>query len=424
MTQWDKFGTLTLNGTRKESTVGTVTKRVGKDGVESWQVKIRMKGVSLTDTFTKESDAKKWMTTKEADIINGVSVDAHKVRKTLLKDIFLEYIKDGKMPDGKKITPNKTLALKVLIKELGNVRLENFTTKSFGLYLDHKLSQKIPPQARKKKEHPLYNGGKVLVDGKWEEKTYKPGTIRKYYYHIKTALEWHAKVNDYVFNSKPFDDNHPPGAWDSPRERIIDNDELERLLKATDKMYVNQKALKEIILFQIYSCMRMGEALKLRWSDIHFNEKEPSSSYIFIPKEHQKTRAKKSVFDRFVPLQPDFVKLVKDHILPRRGNAKDNQLVFPYWKSSTTFYSRFKVICKNANVVDAHPHDLRHTGISWYFANTLLSDIEIMKITGHIEFKTLSLYTKLRPKNVGAKIWNGLNGEAPKHHNDLMLATT
>ena len=37
-------------------------------------------------------------------------------------------------------------------------------------------------------------------------KTYKPSTIRKYYYDIKNALEHHAMMHDYLFNSKPFDE--------------------------------------------------------------------------------------------------------------------------------------------------------------------------------------------------------------------------
>lgn len=385
--------------------MGSVVDRVGKDGKKSYQAKIRKKGVNLTDTFDTEDKAKNWIIQKEAQILNGENLDIHKVRKLYLKDIFQEYIDDGKINDAKKA------GMRRLIKEIGGVIFENFNTKTFGKYLDKKLNQKIPPQANKEKEHPLFNGGKVLKDGEWVQKTYSAGTVRKLYYHIKTALEWHAKQNDYQMDTRPFDNNQPPGAWDNPKDRMLEDDEIQRLLKATDKSYVNQQVLKEMILFQIFSCMRMGEALKCRWKDLVFSEELPSSSHIFIPKEHQKTRNKKSVFDRFVPIQPKFYKLVKEHILPRRGNAKDDDLVFPFWKSTSAFYAVFRVVSKNAEVKDISPHIFRHTGISHYFMFTDLPDGTIMKITGHIEHKTILNYLKLRKNDTGERIWASLGGE-------------
>jgi integrase len=389
--------------------MGTVVERVGRDGkTKSFQAKVRKKGVCLTETFAKESDAEDWITLTEAKIIKGESVDIHRVRKTLLKEIFQDYIENGKQ------SKNKIGTLKILIAEIGDVVLENFTTKKFGQYLDVKLDQQIKPQINKKKEHKLFNGGKVLVNGELVLRTYSASTIRKYYYAIRTALSWHAKINDYHFNSKPFDDNPAPGGWDNPRERRLEGNELERLLKATDKMYVNQQVLKDMICFQIYSCMRVGETLLMRWKDLKMNDVEPWGSFIFVPKEHQKTRnKKKSVFDREVSTREDLHKLIVNNILPRRGDAKDNDRVFPFWPSSNVFYQRFKVCCKNAEITDLHPHDLRHEGISFFYENTNLSDIQISKITGHTELDTLKLYAKLRPKNTGAKIWAGLSGVMP-----------
>jgi integrase len=226
-------------------------------------------------------------------------------------------------------------------------------------------------------------------------------------------LFWHSKINDYHFNSKPFDDNPPPGAWDTPRERRLEGNELERLLDATNKMYVNKQELKDFINFQIYSCMRVGETLLMRWKDIRMDYIDGWGSFVFVPKEHQKTRKKKSVFDREVTMRPELYKLMIENLLSRRGNEKDNDRVFPYWPSSNVFYQRFKVCCKNAQITNLHPHDLRHEGVSWLYENTLLSDVQISKITGHIELSTLANYAKLRPKNTGAKIWAGLSGVIP-----------
>jgi integrase len=382
--------------------MGSVTEiKTGKK--PSFQAKVRMNGKSLSATFPTNDLAKKWITTTEADIHRGIDVSIHDWRKVKLSTIFEEYIKDGNNQ------ANKNGSLKIISIEIGEWTLGELNTKKLGNYIAFKLKQQIPPQADKKKDSKLFKGGKINVNGEMVQRTYAPGTVRKFFYCISTALRWHAKINEYTFNSKPFDEIVAPKAWGNPRERVFSDDEVKKIIEACDMMYVNKEHLKDIIHFQLYSCMRIGETLQMKWKDIFIDETTPSSSYIFIPKENQKTKEKKSVFDRFVPMRPELYYLVKDRLLARRGKENDNDKVFPFWTASNVFYQRFRVICKNAKVTDCTTHDFRHTSISWLFANTLLSDIEIAKITGHIELKTLSLYTKLRPKNTGAKIWAGLS---------------
>ena len=239
--------------------------------------------------------------------------------------------------------------------------------------------------------------------GKMVKKIYAEGTIRKIYYVIKNALEWHAKHHGYTFDSKPFDDNAPPKAWD-PRDRILEEGELDRLLAATDKMYVKQEEWKCFILWQYYSCMRAGESLLMKWNHVHLNESKPELSYIFVPKENTKIKNKKKAEDRKVPLRPDFYHFVKDRVSKLKKDGQE--FVFgDYWASSSTLGNRFKVICKNAKVEDFKIHDLRHCAVSWYFINTSLTDIEISKISGHIELETLKRYATLRHSDIGTKLW-------------------
>ena len=168
-------------------------------------------------------------------------------------------------------------------------------------------------------------------------------------------------------------------------------------------MYVNQQHLKDIIEFQIYSCMRAGETLMMRWKDLIFDEKKPTSSYIYVPKEHQKIRNKRGAEDREVSMRRELFALVKDRLLPRKAEPEDR--VFPFWSDSNVLGHRFKVICKNAKSIDLKIHDLRHEGISWLFENTNLTDIQISKMTGHLELDTLKRYAKLRPSSIGERLW-------------------
>ena len=376
-----------------------ITERVGVAGDVSYLVRIRESGVAVNKTFKAKKDAEKFIREVKSKIDKGESVDITKIKKLTLAQIFTEYLKHNTVADGKRYD------LERLKTEIGKVVLGNFKTGNFSLYLKTKLEQQVPDQAKKKKAHPLYAGHKVVDSktGQLVKKTYSESTIRKLYYAIKTSLQWHAKHHDYTFDRKPFDDNPPPKAW-IPRDRILEAGELDRLLEATDKMYVKREEWKCLILWQYYSCMRAGESLLIKWDEIHLNEKDPSHSYIFVPKENTKIADKKNAEDRKIPLRPEFYHFIEDRLMKLK---KDGQsLVFgDYWQNSSVLAARFKVICKNAKVENFKIHDLRHCAVSWYFVNTNLTDIEISKISGHIELSTLKRYATLRHSDIGTKLW-------------------
>lgn len=376
-----------------------ITERKGVNGDVSFLVRIREAGVAVSKTFKTKKEAEKFIREVKTKIDRGESVDITKIKKMTLAQIFDEYLKHNTVAKGKKYDLEK------LKLEIGKVPLSNFKAGTFALYLKTKLEQEIPDQAKKKKSHPLYDGHQVVDPdtGKLKKKTYSESTIRKYYYAIKTALFWHAKHHDYTFDRKPFDDNPPPKAWE-PRDRILEAGELDRLLEATNKMYVKREEWKCLILWQYYSCMRAGETLLMKWDEIHLDEKNPHHSYIFVPKENTKIADKKNAEDRKVPLRPEFFHFIKDRLMKLKKDGQ--QLVFgDYWSSSSVLAARFKVICKNAKVSDFKIHDLRHCAVSWYFVNTNLTDIEISKISGHIELSTLKRYATLRHSDIGVKLW-------------------
>ena len=376
-----------------------ITERVGVAGDVSYLVRIRESGVAVNKTFKAKKEAEKFIREVKSKIDKGESVDITKIKKLTLAQIFTEYLKHNTVADGKRYD------LERLKTEIGKVVLGNFKTGNFSLYLKTKLEPQVPDQAKKKKAHPLYAGHKVVDSktGQLVKKTYSESTIRKLYYAIKTSLQWHAKHHDYTFDRKPFDDNPPPKAW-IPRDRILEAGELDRLLEATDKMYVKREEWKCLILWQYYSCMRAGESLLIKWDEIHLNEKDPSHSYIFVPKENTKIADKKNAEDRKIPLRPEFYHFIEDRLMKLK---KDGQsLVFgDYWQNSSVLAARFKVICKNAKVENFKIHDLRHCAVSWYFVNTNLTDIEISKISGHIELSTLKRYATLRHSDIGTKLW-------------------
>lgn len=363
---------------------GTITERVGKKG-SSFQAKVKIDGRIFSKTFPTKKEANVFIQDIQSRIRKGEQVDHTQIKKTHLSEIFTEFLNSHD-----DIPKPKYQRIEKLIAEIGNVPLEKFTSNGFESYLKHKKTQTIPANRSKKKIEPL------------PDKKYSSGSIRKFYYDIRTVLKWHSKKYDYVFNTKPFDDNPAPPAWEKPRERRLTDSEFQSLLAACDKMYVNKEELKAVINFQRYSAMRIGETIKMKWSDLRLNEDEPSSSYIFVPKENQKTRNKVSCKDRYIPLRPELYHLIKDTIMRFK---RTSDLVFPYWADVHPLSARFRLICKNAGIKDFRIHDLRHEAISWLFENTPLTDIEISNISGHIEMDTLKRYANLRPSKTGAKLW-------------------
>lgn len=63
--------------------MGSIVERVGKDGVKSFQAKVRLKGQKVSETFPKRDLAEDWIKLREAEIVKGESVSYHKVKGKL-----------------------------------------------------------------------------------------------------------------------------------------------------------------------------------------------------------------------------------------------------------------------------------------------------------------------------------------------------
>ena len=383
--------------------MGSIRAQPGVRGT-TWLARVRKNGKSDTATFPTERDAKNWITQQEAAVLSGKPLDVSKIKKQLIAEIFSEYSKEEGLSEAKKCHLGR---LQVM---MASVRFKDFNSSSFGIFLDELKKQDVPRQEHWKKPHPHFNGSMVEVDGELVRRKISSSTCRKYYYAIRTCLLWHSKKYDYHFDNKPFMDNPPPPAWEKPRTRIVEesSNELEKLLMACNRSRKNQQHLKDIIQFQLFTAMRMGETLKMQWQHIFLNEKEPWASYIFVPKEHQKSREHESTEDRNVSMNPQLFNLVKLSLLARKGKGKPTDLVFPFWKDSSTLSKRFRVIWTNAGVKNFKAHDFRHTATTLLFEQSDLSSIQVATQTGHASLDTLKRYFKDRPQATGLQLWKSL----------------
>ena len=75
--------------------MATIIRRPGKDGQTSYRAQVRRKGVPpLSATFTKLSDARKWVQGTEAAIFEGRHLPTTEAKRHTLADLIDRYLAD------------------------------------------------------------------------------------------------------------------------------------------------------------------------------------------------------------------------------------------------------------------------------------------------------------------------------------------
>lgn len=376
--------------------MGTIQTKKDRYGITRYYARVRLKNKQDTNVFDSKSAAQLWIDETELNArkgnVGGTTAD---IRRMKIGAIFDAYIQ--------KVKPNKDSEARceMLRPSFGELPLEQLNSEILHDWLIL-METSYPVRPRTK-----------IVDGKPVKQPYAAATIRKFYMELRKVLVWHSKIKEYDFNSRPFDNNPPPGNWENVRSRVLEEDngqgkdELQALIEACQKYSRkgNRVNLPQFLKFQHYSACRSGEALALTWQNLHFDPIEPQNSFITIPKRLQKTRKHQSTHERYLPLFPEFYEFVKETLIPRKG--KPTERIFPFWKNSTQVSKLFKHARRNAQLVDKDIciHDFRHHSTTALFEKTGLTDLEISGITGHSQTSTLDRYRAVRVKKLNAKIW-------------------
>lgn len=383
--------------------MASIRKRERKNGKASYEVRIHRTGhPNLSDSFSNLADAKAWANDVESRIDKG-AVITRKARKTNIAEVVEEYRQKFEQPKEKKPSrqdpaPSGTTAkkketpklsttesrqLEAVAHDLGDFAVASLTHELVGKYIAKLLETKIPPPPTRKKLHYLYDGGR--------ERTYSASSVRKLYYQLKKVVEWHARKHDYILPPNLFSGHDIPEAWGGLRDRRLEADEEEGLYQSAR---LGQSLAEEsvcIIGFALETAMRAQEILKARWPDLNL----PGRT-LNIPKEHVKTKT-----FRQIPLSRRAVEILRQM---EAFKCRGEERIFHQWKNSIELSRGFRRICHRAAINDLKFHDLRHEATSRFFEKGRLSDMEIMKITGHKTYTTLERYAKLRPTTLADKL--------------------
>lgn len=165
--------------------------------------------------------------------------------------------------------------------------------------------------------------------------------------------------------------------------RWLTPEEASKLLAACKSSSPRSRHLYPLVVTALYTGMRRGELLSLRWADVHQSRAEIE------------VIASKSGHRRTVPLRAEVNTALKAWRRYSRG-----QFVFarlgtdqPYAKVQRSF----QAAVKRAKIGPLRFHDLRHTAGSW-MAQAGVDVHDLMRVLGHREIATTMRYAHLIPR--------------------------
>lgn len=326
--------------------MASIEKRKTSKGEVRYRAVIRKKGYPpQRQTFSRRTDATKWIKQTEAEIEQGVHLKSAESKKHTLNDLIERYIKYH-------IRENK--------KDRKRIPQLRWWQSQIGDYL---LNQMTPPRLSEMKE-------KLREDK-------SNATVNRYLAALSPVFTM--AVNEWQWM-----DNNPLKKVSRLKEprgrtRCLTPEEKDLLLRLCEESPV--KELFPIVHLAISTGMRQAEILNLKWEDIDLNR----SRCILHDTKNGERRA--------VPFPPKVKKTLTEWKKVRKINS---DLAFSGKNPKTPIFIRkpWDDLIKQSGIKDFVFHDLRHTAAS-YFAMSGASLAEIAEILGHKTLQMVQRYAHL-----------------------------
>jgi integrase len=313
-----------------------------------WHVRVRRSGQpTVAKTFLIRTDAEKWARSIEIEIDRGSYINASYAQKTLFKELIQQYLKE--VTPTLRGAPEDTYRLRKMMRNsIAELNLSELTPNKIANYRDERL------------------------------KEVKPNTVIRELAYISSMInharrEWGLNIINPVTQIRK-----PPQT--EGRERVLNDAEMDRILRELEKINLYLKPLCE---FALETAMRRGELMSLLWANINFEK-----CVAFLP-------TTKNGHSRSVPLSTKAIAILKS--LPRGIGVR----TFPLNKATVSIL--FLRATRRAKIENFHFHDLRHmalTRLSSKFTNIL----ELAAISGHRELKMLQRYVHIKAEDLAKKL--------------------
>lgn len=237
-----------------------------------------------------------------------------------------------------------------------------------------------------------------------QKKGLADGTVRKIYNLVQTSFN--SAIRKEIISKNPFDllDKSDKPKTGKPKVDYWTKEEVKTFLKS-----IENHRHKIIFILAIYTGMRQGEILALRWRDVDTENKQLRISQILDYDNTIEKRVKTDAGYRSVTIS-DFVvselkkqraQIVKEKLAAKEGEYFDNDLVvcrtngMPVSKSN--FHKFWVRKLDKSGVRKIRFHDLRHTCASLLFSAGVHPKV-VQELLGHKSIKiTLDTYSHMLP---------------------------
>lgn len=234
-----------------------------------------------------------------------------------------------------------------------------------------------------------YNWAETWVQKMKRQDNLSPGTIRHYVGALARCLDWalakeYLTINPLRQLPKGYAQYTDIDARHADRKVDVEND---RRLEPGEEEKIRATLTGDIALYfeiGLETAMRLSEIYSLTLDQIDLDRRT-----IFLDKT-------KNGHKRQVPISSTLLAVLRP------------LTEYPTYPKSKTNTARFSKQFTRA-VKDVAPgftfHCLRHEATSRLFERTTLTELEIMKITGHSGTRVLARYANLRASNLADKLW-------------------
>jgi integrase len=333
-----------------------------------WQVQVRLKGRTASETFIRRDHAREWATSAEAQIDQGRAPAGRRARNTKTFGGLIDLHIDDMKAVGKPPQRSKTATLEMLQRELGSLRLPQLERERFIRFGRDRASRGAGPVTLG-----MDFGAIALVLG-------HAAAVHGIDVSVEPVQLARIALKRLGLIGKGLE-----------RDRRPTESELEALLAHFDASDKQTIPMSRVMKFAIATAMRQEEIFRVTWSDLN-----PRTKMLTI-RNRKDPRLKKGN-DQRIPLLDvsgyDAMALIEEQ---RAYRSNENERIFPYvHKSAGTAFTR---AVRELQIDDLHFHDLRHEGTSRLFeAGFAIQQVAL--VTGHKDWKMLRRYTHLKPEEL------------------------
>lgn len=326
--------------------MATIMERKGKKGT-TYTAVIRMKGYdTVSETFDRKSDAKRWVEETQTAMRQGRHFKTAESKKRTVEDLIDKYT-DDILPTRKRDKQTVEGQLLWWRSQMGKFILADVTPQLIGDYRD-KLMKEL-------------NKNKKLRGN---------ATIVRYLATLSVCFSYAVKDLGWLEDNPVLKVRKPS----LPRGRVKNLTPEERhSLLAHCKLSIN-KYLYPVVVIALSTGARQNEIMYLKWSDIDFHRKlmhlEETKNG-----ERRTVPLSKMAFQEICKLK-EVRRIDTQYIFPRKDGQKPMD-IRKHWEKAV----------QESGLEDFHFHDLRHAAAS-QFAISGASTLEIAHILGH---KTLAM---------------------------------